>query len=163
MFESRPEVPLGALAVEMQFYPIIAGSATCHIELNFSRGAMTRGLGIDLVDVVSLQEQIEHIEGYLEEVFTLEEIECCRSRPNPYECFAARFAAKEALMKALGTGWTEMVSFLKISIKSDGSSVPTMELDASIHAALLLPSSLKIMLSMSHLESCACAIVILEC
>ena len=110
-----------------------------------------------------MQAQIEGIEGYLEEVFTHEEIECCRRRPNPYECFAARFAAKEALMKALATGWTEMTTFLKVSVKSDGSSAPTIELDASVYAALSLPSSLRIKLSMSHLESCACAIVILEC
>ena len=125
-------------------------------------GVVIRGLGIDLVDVASIQAQIESIEGYLEEVFTREEIEGCRSRPNPYECFAARFAAKEALMKALGTGWTETVNFLKISVRSDGVSPPTIELDARVFAELLLPSSLKIMLSMSHLESCACAIVILE-
>jgi holo-[acyl-carrier protein] synthase len=123
---------------------------------------MIRGLGIDLVDVEETRTQIETIPGYLEEVFTSQEVEDCKSRPNPYQCFAARFAAKEAFMKATGTGWTDEVDFKSISIESNGSSVPKIILDSDVRKTLLLPDCCKILVSMTHLDGYACAVVILE-
>ena len=123
---------------------------------------MIRGVGIDMVNVEDLRNQIETIPDFLEEVFTPEEVECCRARPNPYECFAARFAAKEAFMKAIGTGWTETIDFRKISIQSDGSSIPTIKLDPEIRDALPFRNAFTLSLSMSHLAAYACAVVILD-
>ncbi|HLH36149.1 MAG TPA: holo-ACP synthase [Alloacidobacterium sp.] len=123
---------------------------------------MIRGLGIDIVEVDELRRQIEDIAGFLEEVFTVEEIECCKARPNPYECFAARFAAKEAVMKAFGSGWTEEVDFLKISIHSDGDSVPLVKLEPNLQNLLAQYSASSLKLSMTHTPNYACAVVVLD-
>ncbi|OFW22057.1 MAG: holo-[acyl-carrier-protein] synthase, partial [Acidobacteria bacterium RIFCSPLOWO2_02_FULL_59_13] len=67
---------------------------------------MIVGIGVDLIEVSRLRLAIErHGERFLRRVFTPAEIAYCQSKKNPYERFAARFAAKEAAMKALGTGW----------------------------------------------------------
>jgi holo-[acyl-carrier protein] synthase len=121
-----------------------------------------RGIGIDIVDVDDLRNQIENTSGYLEGVFTTEEIECCKSRPNPYECFAARFAAKEAFMKAVGTGWTDKIDFRGIMIESDSATIPTITLVQEIRDALPFKEAFRLYLSMSHLPTYACAVVVLD-
>src|SRR5262249_51232037 len=123
---------------------------------------MVLGVGIDSVPVDDIREQIESIHGYLEEVFTPREIEDCRDRPNPYQCFAARFAAKEAVMKAVGTGWTDEVDFLEIEIHSDGRSRPVVRLGEKARAALAHLSPFSIHISLTHSGTLASAIVVLD-
>lgn len=66
---------------------------------------MVLGIGTDIVTVSRIQAAVEKTGGrFLLRVFTAAERDCCRPRRDPYECFAARFAAKEAVLKALGTG-----------------------------------------------------------
>jgi len=66
---------------------------------------MVLGIGTDIVSVSRIQAAVERTGGrFLWRVFTEAERDCCRARRDPYECFAARFAAKEAVLKALGTG-----------------------------------------------------------
>jgi holo-[acyl-carrier protein] synthase len=128
----------------------------------FTVCSMVLGVGIDSVSVDEIREQIEGIDGYLQEVFTSGEIQDCRERANPYASFAARFAAKEAFMKAAGTGWTDEIDFLEIETRSDGRSRPTMQLSEKARTALAHISPFSIHVSLVHSGPLASAIVVLD-
>ena len=123
---------------------------------------MIIGIGIDIVAVSDLRSQIEQIAGFLEEIFSEEEISECRGRADPYQCFAARFAAKEAFMKAAGSGWTDAVDFQQIAIVSNGSSTPTINVGTRALDALRHLGPYEARLSMSHTSAYGCAVVVLE-
>jgi len=123
---------------------------------------MIIGIGIDIVVVSDLRLQIEQISGFLGEVFSEEEITECSGRADPYQCFAARFAAKEAFMKAAGSGWTDAVDFRQLAIASDGSSIPTITIGPRTVEALRHLEPYTVRLSMSHTQGYACAVVVLE-
>lgn len=123
---------------------------------------MIIGMGIDMVVVSDLRSQIEEIEGFLAEVFSSEEIEECRGRADPYQCFAARFAAKEAFMKAAGCGWTDAVDFLQLAIVSNGSSIPSVNIGPRATEALRHLEPYEVRLSMTHTPQYSCAVVVLE-
>ena len=66
---------------------------------------MIHGTGVDLIEISRIKNSIQKYSGKFEErVFTSKEIDYCRSKPDPFKHFAARFAAKEAVLKSLGTG-----------------------------------------------------------
>jgi holo-[acyl-carrier protein] synthase len=75
---------------------------------------MIKGIGVDIVDIDRIERAIEgKKERFLNRIYTPDEREYCRGKPRPYRHFAARFAAKEAVSKALGTGkrsmrWTDI-------------------------------------------------------
>jgi holo-[acyl-carrier protein] synthase len=119
------------------------------------------GIGIDIVMVSDLRSQIEQIASFLGEIFSEEEINECSGRADPYQCFAARFAAKEAFMKAAGSGWTDKVDFRQVAITSDGSSVPTIIISPKAADALRHLEPYQVRLSMSHTTGFACAVVVL--
>jgi holo-[acyl-carrier protein] synthase len=123
---------------------------------------MIVGIGIDIVAVSELRLQIEQIGGFLSEIFSEEEISECNDRADPYQCFAARFAAKEAFMKAAGSGWTDAVDFQQIVIASDGSSIPTITIGPKAAEALRHLGTFEVRLSMSHTPAYSCAVVVLE-
>ena len=90
---------------------------------------MVRGLGIDLVAVSRIEEAARrHGERFLKRLFTETEIAYCARHPQPARHWAARFAAKEAGMKALGTGWSGGVTFRSIEVVNLASGQPTLVL-----------------------------------
>ncbi|WP_263419216.1 holo-ACP synthase [Terriglobus albidus] len=123
---------------------------------------MIKGVGIDIASVEEMRTSIEDQHDFLHEVFTEEEVAAVAIRPNAYECFAARFAAKEAFMKAIGSGWTSEIDYLDIAVQSDGASIPTIELSqrAEVYCMRLRPFSIR--MSISHTAAYACAVVILD-
>lgn len=66
---------------------------------------MTAGVGIDLVKVSRVQRLLSGHNKHLTKIFTLAEIEYCQNKPHQFQHLAARLAVKEAVVKALGTGW----------------------------------------------------------
>jgi len=90
---------------------------------------MIRGLGIDLVAVSRIEEAARrHGERFLKRLFTASEVAYCARHPEPARHWAARFAAKEAGMKALGTGWSGGVTFKSIEVVNLPSGQPTLVL-----------------------------------
>ncbi|MCH5689743.1 4'-phosphopantetheinyl transferase superfamily protein [Niabella sp. W65] len=77
---------------------------------------MISGIGLDVIEVERVQQKIEKEQGFRELVFGQEEIEYCEPKTHKYEHYAARFAAKEALFKALGTGWANGTAYNEILI-----------------------------------------------
>lgn len=124
---------------------------------------MIVGTGIDIAEVPRVGEAIKRFgERFLRRVFTDEERRYCDSKANRIERYAARFAAKEAAMKALGTGWNHGVRWRDIEIYRQPGSRPTIRLHgvAAQFASRLGASN--IALSLSHTPEQAIASVILE-
>ena len=124
---------------------------------------MIVGTGIDIAEVPRIAESIERFgERFLRRVFTEEEIRYCDSKANRIERYAARFAAKEAAMKALGTGWNRGVRWRDIEVSRQPGGRPTIQFYgvASEFAAKL--GTKNIALSLTHTPEHAIANVILE-
>jgi len=83
------------------------------------------GLGTDIVECVRIRKMIQdHGELFLQRVYTDREIRYCQSRRQAAEHFAGRWAAKEAVLKALGTGWRRGISWRDIEVRNDPSGQP---------------------------------------
>lgn len=123
---------------------------------------MICGVGIDIIDIARIQSLYQHHgRRFLHRVFTDKEIDYCESRNDPAQHLSVRFAAKEAVVKALGTGFTKGIAFRDIEvIKEDGPPVIILH-DAARRMADSLEVS-KIHLSISHDRGSAIAFVVME-
>jgi holo-[acyl-carrier protein] synthase len=123
---------------------------------------MIFGIGTDLIEVERVADKMEKKQGFKELVFSADEIIYCEARTYKYEHYAARFAAKEAFLKAIGTGWRNGTAFNEIEMYHDEEGKPEMRfhgLTAKTIADLKLG---KIFVSISHLKTMACAMVVIE-
>ena len=91
---------------------------------------MIVGLGLDIAEIDRIEAAIvRHGAPFIERLFTPSEAAYCESHKNRYERYAARFAAKEAAMKALGTGWRRGVRWRDIEVTREPSGKPTLRLE----------------------------------
>jgi len=121
------------------------------------------GLGTDLAEVRRVQAAIErHGQRFIERIYTPGEIAYVERKANRHERYAARFAAKEAGMKAIGTGWKRGVRWQDFEVRNLPSGRPTLEFHgvAAQFAAKL--GVRNVSLSLTHTAEHAMAIVILE-
>jgi holo-[acyl-carrier protein] synthase len=123
---------------------------------------MTSGVGIDMIEVERVAEKIGKESGFRELVFSKAEIDYCDGKKNKYEHYAARFAAKEAFFKALGTGWAENTSFNEVEIINNKKGKPEVNLSGSTLETINSMGIKNIQVSLSHIKTVASAIVILE-
>jgi holo-[acyl-carrier protein] synthase len=124
---------------------------------------MIVGTGIDIVEVHRISAAVSRFgERFLNRVFTANEIRYCRSKQNAMERFAARFAAKEAGFKAIGTGWRHGVTWKDVEVGREPGGRPTVCFrgQAAEFAARL--GMRRASLSISHTAEQAIAHVILE-
>ncbi|HZN55022.1 MAG TPA: holo-ACP synthase [Candidatus Polarisedimenticolaceae bacterium] len=124
---------------------------------------MIVGLGIDVMEVERMASALREHGGRLEErVFTEAERAACASRADRVLALAARFAAKEACMKALGTGWAGGLGFRDVEVVREGEGAPRLVLsgEAARRAAGL--GVVRSHVSLSHQPGLAAAVVILE-
>ena len=113
--------------------------------------------GVDIVSVERIARIATERPRFAERVFTPGELEYCRGRPRVHEHMAGRFAAKEAVLKALGTGIAERVSWTEIEIGRDGAGRPLVEL-AGVAAELAEREGIvQIDVSLSHTDELAIA------
>ncbi|HVH85747.1 MAG TPA: holo-ACP synthase [Terriglobales bacterium] len=124
---------------------------------------MIIGVGIDVCEVPRMAASIARFgDRFLERVFTAGEIRYCQSKKNSTERFAARFAAKEAAMKALGTGAAYGVTWKSIEVGHAPGGRPTLHLhDRTAEIAARLGVE-RISLSITHTETMGMAVVVLE-
>ena len=123
---------------------------------------MITGLGIDIIEVHRVLEKVSKNNGFTEKIFSPAEVEFCNAQANKAEHFAARFAAKEAFLKATGLGLMLGHNLADIEIVHDNMGKPCIELKGSIKVEALKNNWNKIHLSVSHLQATACAVVIIE-
>ena len=124
---------------------------------------MIVGLGIDIAEVERVRAAIERRgEAFLRRIFTPAEREYCERFKNKFERYAGRFAAKEAAMKALGTGWRNGVRWLDLKVVREKSGRPTMELSGEAGKIAKRLGVKRIALSITHTDTQALAQVIFE-
>jgi holo-[acyl-carrier protein] synthase len=121
------------------------------------------GLGIDIAEVGRVKAAIERYgETFLRRVYTAKEREYCERFKNKYERYAGRFAAKEAAMKALGTGWSRGVRWVDVEVVREKGGRPTIKLAGEAgHVADSLQVK-NISLSITHTADQAFAQVVFE-
>src|ERR1700758_5348641 len=126
-------------------------------------GSMIVGTGIDIAEVPRIAESIARFgDRFLNRVFTAGEIKYCDSKANRVERYAARFAAKEAAMKALGTGWNHGVRWRDIEVQRKPGGRPTLALHGKAAEFASRLGTKNVALSLTHTADQAFAQVILE-
>jgi holo-[acyl-carrier protein] synthase len=123
---------------------------------------MITGIGIDMIEVKRVGEKMGKEIGFRELVFSAQEIAYCEPMARKFEHYAARFAAKEAFFKALGSGWASGTQFNEIEITNDSQGRPILSLLGKTAITLSGLEIAKIHVSLSHLQSIASAVVIIE-
>lgn len=119
---------------------------------------MIKGLGNDIIEVPRIEKiMLRYGPKFLDKVFTVTEQAYCLKYVKSSRHFAGRFAAKEAIVKALGTGFGKDVSFLDIEIVNDASGKPIVQLAPEVTKRLGNP---QVHLSISHCNSYATAVAI---
>lgn len=112
---------------------------------------MIFGIGIDIIEIKRIQRSIEKFDNlFLNKIYTQTELDYCFSKKNKFQHFAARFAAKEAIAKALATGWSKGFRWKDIEIFNEKSGMPNVILHGNLEKFLGNDKSLKI--TMSHSE-----------
>ncbi|TMQ73023.1 MAG: holo-[acyl-carrier-protein] synthase [Candidatus Eisenbacteria bacterium] len=122
-----------------------------------------RGIGIDVVKVDRIRTSLERFGRRMEaRLFTDGELEYCRGHSDPLPHLAARFAAKEAASKALGTGMGDGVAFRHIEVLQPGGRVPTLRFHEAALARFESLACTGSHLTLSHDGGLAMACVVLE-
>ncbi len=126
---------------------------------------MIVGIGTDVVEVARIEQKVLKREGFSRMVFSDNERAYCEERKNRFESYAARFAAKEAFLKALGTGLFINHELNEIEVENEASGKPRIKLSPLLHEKVrevLLLQNFNIHLSLSHTSQIATAFVIIE-
>jgi len=124
---------------------------------------MIVGTGIDITEVDRIEAGIARFgRRFIERVFTVDEIRYCESKANKAERYAARFAAKEAGMKALGTGWSRGVRWRDIEVQRMPGGRPTVVFHGEAGEQCKRLGAARAHLSLTHTKGLAMATVVLE-
>ena len=123
---------------------------------------MIFGLGTDIIKVNRIEKMVAKGRKNLETIFTEREMDYCESKTRRSEHYAARFAAKEAVLKALGIGWRDGFAFPEIEILNDNLGKPTVILHGKVKNFFQKQKLKQITISLSHAKENAIAVAILE-
>jgi holo-[acyl-carrier protein] synthase len=125
-------------------------------------GKMIFGVGTDIIEVGRIEKLIEKNTRFRDRVFTQGEIEYCEKKKSRAHSYAARFAAKEAFFKALGTGWRQGVTFKDVEVIKKPSGKPELVLTGKSKEMIKKHHIKNIQISLSHVGESAHSVVILE-
>ena len=122
------------------------------------------GIGTDIVDISRFKKIFNKNKRFKDRIFSIKELRYCESKKNKISSFAKRFAAKEAFVKALGTGISKGISFNEILINNNNNGAPFIELlgKTKIIAKNLTKTKSKIYLSLSDEKKYALAMVVIS-
>ncbi|MBC8290449.1 MAG: holo-ACP synthase [Planctomycetes bacterium] len=119
------------------------------------------GLGTDIVEIVRIGEMIDrHGEAFLNRIYTQEEIRYCQKRKHCNEAFAGRWAAKEAVMKALGTGFIRGIGWQDIEILAEQSGKPYVNIRGGAGEFAKKIGVDRVLITISHCRAYATATAI---
>jgi len=118
---------------------------------------MAAGIGVDMLEIARMERVIKRRPSFLKRVFTDEERAYCDSFARPAEHYAARFAAREAVLKALGTGFSQGIGVKDVSVINDESGRPLAVLTGRAKEVARERGVQEIALSLSHTQEVAVA------
>jgi holo-[acyl-carrier protein] synthase len=122
---------------------------------------MILGIGLDLCETRRLKRAMAH-SAFVNRVFSPAEIAACRGRRDGMLRYAARFAAKEAYFKAIGTGWSRGVGWHDVEVTSDGSGPPSLLVSGEARRIARALGAKHTHLSLTHTGTYAAAMVVIE-
>lgn len=109
------------------------------------------GIGTDIVECLRIAKMIEkHEDVFISRVFTQGEILYCAGRKSATQHFAGRWAAKEAILKAMGTGWSKGIQWTEIEICNQAGGKPIVQLSGAAAEVALAQGISEILISISH-------------
>lgn len=121
---------------------------------------MIKGIGTDIIEIERIKAAIEKYGSrFLNRIFSKHEQEYCLSKKSPWVHLAGRFAAKEAIAKALGTGIRKGISWLDIEIDHDSRGKPVVKLSENLMKMMNHPT---LLISISHCRSYSTSFAIWE-
>ena len=121
---------------------------------------MVRGIGIDIIEIDRIRQSVDRLgELFLSKIYTPREIAYSSAKVNRFQHLAARFAAKEAVAKALSTGWSGEFRWKDVEVMNDPGGQPRITLTGKLLEQLRAST---IHLSMSHSETHVVAVVVIE-
>src|SRR4249919_2523937 len=123
---------------------------------------MIAGIGTDIIEVERIASRIEKENGFRELVFSQNEIQYCESKAHKYEHYAARLAVKEALAKALGTGWLAGTKINEAEVLNDENGKPYLHFSGETAETIAAMNFKAFHVSISHIKSMASAVVVIE-
>ena len=116
------------------------------------------GIGTDIVECLRIAQMIErHAEMFIDRVYTPTEIQYCQSRKQSTQHFAGRWAAKEAILKALGTGWRRGISWRDIEVRNIPGGKPVVAMRGGARDVVESLGISEMLISISHCRSHATA------
>jgi holo-[acyl-carrier protein] synthase len=116
------------------------------------------GIGTDIIECLRIGQMIErHGELFITRVYTAHEIQYCQSRKQATQHFAGRWAAKEAVLKALGTGWRKGISWRDVEIRNEPGGRPVVALRGGARDVVEQLGITEMLISISHCRSHATA------
>lgn len=119
------------------------------------------GIGTDIVEILRIAQMIErHADLFLQRVFTAHEIEYCSVRKSATQHYAGRWAAKEAVLKAIGTGWSGGIQWTDVEVRNAQGGQPRIELSGGALAACQELGIREVLISISHCRSHATAFAV---
>jgi len=122
---------------------------------------MILGIGLDLCDTRRLKRAMTRT-TFVKRVFSPAEVSACKGRRDGLLRYAARFAAKEAYFKAIGTGWGQGVGWLDVEVESDGTGPPRLLVSGEAHRVSRALGVRTVHLSLTHTGDYAAAMVVIE-
>jgi holo-[acyl-carrier protein] synthase len=121
------------------------------------------GIGTDIIECLRIAQMIDrHGDLFINRVYTEHEIEYCSTKKAATQHYAGRWAAKEAVLKALGTGWIKGISWRDIEVRHKPGGAPTVALCGGAREVLERSGITRLHISISHCRSHATALAIAE-
>ena len=116
------------------------------------------GIGTDIVECLRIAQMVDrHGELFVSRVYTAREIQYCQSRKQATQHFAGRWAAKEAVLKALGTGWIKGISWRDVEVRNESGGKPSIALYGGAKEIATQLKLRQMLISISHCRSHATA------
>jgi holo-[acyl-carrier protein] synthase len=116
------------------------------------------GIGTDIIECLRIANMIErHGELFIQRVYTPDEIVYCAARKSANQHYAGRWAAKEAVLKAMGTGWAKGIHWTDIEVRNDMGGKPRIRLGGEAREICARLGISEIMVSISHCRAYATA------
>ncbi len=123
---------------------------------------MVVGIGVDIVEVERIERALTNGSSMVKRVFTDREIQYCSEHKNKFQHFAGRFAAKEAALKALGTGWSSGIRWKDVEVTRGEMGRPVLELHGKAKEIYEESGASRPMVTITHAEQYAVAMVVLD-
>lgn len=121
---------------------------------------MIIGIGIDIIEINRIQHSVDTFgDHFLNKVYTEKELEYCLAKHNKYQHLAARFAAKEAIYKAIASGWEKEATWKNIEITNEPNGLPTAKFLGKLNEFISDGKEIKV--SLSHSENYVVAVAII--